>query len=105
MHTDCITSNNTPTHALIVTYIHLVAKEECGNDVEHEEICGEDGKTYPSLCYLHKAGIALAYTGSCRPYHCQGAVCARDGLTYESSCHARAHGVRVDYNGECFTEE
>ena len=74
-------------------------------DDEHGEVCGENGKTYLSLCYLHKAGVPLAYTGLCRYHLCRGQVCGNDGITYKSSCHARAHGVRIDYTGECFTEE
>lgn len=80
-------------------------KEKCGNEVHRAQVCGEDGETYPSLCYLHKAGVQLAYTGSCRPSLCRGEVCGRDGVTYESSCHARAHDICIDYSGQCFTEE
>lgn len=84
---------------------YTVTKEKCGSSGDHAQICGENGKTYPSLCYLHKASVRLAYTGLCRPQLCHGEVCGSDGVTYESSCHARAHGVRIDYTGECFTEE
>ena len=72
---------------------------------KHSEVCGENSKTYPSLCSLHKAQVKLAYTGTCRPDHCKEEVCGSDGVTYKSICHARAHSVRIDYYGKCFTEE
>lgn len=91
------------------TYLHTlplsaVAKEDCGH-TEYSEVCGVNGKTYPTLCHLQQNGAKLAYVGHCRPDVCAGTVCGRNGVTYPSSCHARAHNVRVDYKGKCFAEE
>ena len=81
-----------------------VAKEDCRHTA-HSEVCGIDGKTYPTLCHLQQSGVMLAYSGHCRPRLCGGMVCGRDGVTYPSSCHAKSHNVRVDYTGHCFAEE
>lgn len=80
-----------------------MSEGHCTSDSQ-SHVCGVNGKTYPSLCYLHKAEIQLAYSGMCRPHLCKNNVCGRDGVTYPSSCHARAQGVRVDYPGDCFAE-
>ena len=71
----------------------------------HNEVCGENGKTYTSICALHKAYVNLAYTGQCKPEQCTKEVCGRNGITYKSRCHAISHSAHVDYNGICFTEK
>ena len=80
-----------------------VSEGACTSDV-HSHVCGLNGKSYPSLCYLHKAEVQLAYSGVCRPELCRESVCGRDGVTYTSVCHARASGMRVDYPGDCYAE-
>lgn len=88
-----------------MTCFIAVAKERECLSHEHSQVCGVNKRTYPSLCFLHRAMIQMAYTGACRPKLCKGSVCGQDGKTYESSCHARARNVRIDYNGECFAEK
>lgn len=69
------------------------------------EVCGENGKTFPSLCDLHKANVKLAYNGKCRPDECNtDHVCGSNGITYKSVCHARASFIRTDYMGKCFSQ-
>ena len=82
----------------------IVATKNCPK-TNNAEVCGSDGETYPSPCYLHKAKVKLAYTGPCRPDQCKGEVCGSTGVTYKSSCHAKTHSVRIDYYGKCFADE
>ncbi len=87
------------------SFTFLASKRICTLGLGNNEVCGENGKTYISICKLHKANIKFAYTGVCRPDECSRKVCGSNGITYMSGCHAISHHVRVDYNGICFSDK
>ena len=83
----------------------IVKNSNCDDQQKYSQVCGMDGKTYTSLCHMHKANQQIAYTGYCRPDICKGEVCGADKNIYKSTCHAHAHNIRVDYAGKCSLTE
>ncbi|XP_038066915.1 serine protease inhibitor dipetalogastin-like isoform X2 [Patiria miniata] len=87
-------------------------------------VCGTDGTTYPSLCYLRRTAckrrdfsLVEAYHGECmagrltnvcqeRCPDIESAVCGTDGLTYHNYCFlqravCREPGLFHAYDGRC----
>ncbi len=77
-------------------------EKECSNEQDKSAVCGDNGRTYASMCELRRNRIALAYEGHCRPSECQEPVCGVDMNSYSSACHAHSRNVVINHIGRCF---
>lgn len=76
-------------------------------------VCGNDYTTYPSICALQDAGVALAHYGACtQKMNANGVlesdcpeqfqeVCGMNGITYGNKCRMEARNVALAYAGPC----
>lgn len=83
-----------------------------------EAVCGSDGETYPTECYLNcireksNPELKLLNEGECEPCFCpklSKIVCGSDGITYSNKCElncARRYNFNLSIfkKGECLLE-
>ena len=90
---------------------------ECGDGpivYESQEVCGCDGKTYPSPCEAEASGVSEYTLGPCEST-CYGdpidqsctalydPVCGCDNYTYANACEAERAGIKEWTPGACGT--
>ncbi|ESN95385.1 hypothetical protein HELRODRAFT_86858, partial [Helobdella robusta] len=100
----------------------------CPNE-RKEEVCGDNGKTYPNECFMNKSSckgnvdVRLAYHGKCKPkdgynaqkmcvchFNCplyKNLICGSDNKTYDNECELKEAScktqkpISVKYQGSC----